>query len=184
MRRARRFTGSGWSISARRSVAPIRSRAINSTPAADALEAPSILGRTVYVAAVEKTPVETQAAGPQFHLRTVLMRKDATMPDFDQKKLQPYVIFYQLMPDGTLAPDLRPHKSGFDDMFLFWNKKTQEAFTVEYNLPVSGTTGPDGKPMGEYYGFVIGIYYDKTLQDVRSEPADLITRLPLPDGIE
>jgi len=157
---------------------------LNSTPAADALEAPSILGRTVYVAAVEKTPVETQAAGPQFHLRTVLMRKDATMPDFDQKKLQPYVIFYQLMPDGTLAPDLRPHKSGFDDMFLFWNKKTQEAFTVEYNLPVSGTTGPDGKPMGEYYGFVIGIYYDKTLQDVRSEPADLITRLPLPDGIE
>jgi hypothetical protein len=157
---------------------------LNSTPGADALEAPSILGRTIYVANVEKTPVETQAGGPQFHLRTVLMRKDPAMPDFDQKKLQPYVIFYQLMPDGTLAPDLRPHKSGFDDMFLFWNKQTKEAFTVEYNLPVSGTVGPDGKPMGEYYGFVIGIYYDKTLQDVRSEPADLITRLPLPDGIE
>ena len=38
--------------------------------------------------------------------------------------------------------------------------------------------------MGEYYGYVIGIYYDKVLQDVRSEPADLISRLPLPDGIE
>ncbi len=159
-------------------------RLLKPNPAADAIQAPSILGRTVYIASVEKTPVETGGGAPQFHLRTVLMRKDPTMPDFDQKKLQPYVIFYQLMPDGTLAPDLRPHKSGFDDMFLFWNKQTQEAFTVDYSLPVAGTTGPDGKPMGDYYGFVIGIYYDKTLQDVRSEPADLITRLPLPDGIE
>ena len=31
------------------------------------------------------------------------MRKDPTMPDFDQKKLQPYVIFYQnsMRPDGN-----------------------------------------------------------------------------------
>ncbi len=159
-------------------------RLLDGNTNADAIQSPSILGRIIYVASVEKTPVKTENGGPMFHLRTVLMRKDPAMPDFDQKKLQPYVIFYQQMPDGTLVPDLRPHKSGFDDMFLFWNKKNQEAFTVDYSLPVTGMDGPDGKPMGEYYGFVIGIYYDKTLQDVRSEPADLITRLPLPDGIE
>jgi hypothetical protein len=159
-------------------------RLLTANSSADAIQAASVLDRTVYIASVEKTPVRTESGVPQFHLRTVLMRKDPTMPDFDQKKLQPYVIFYQQMPDGTLVPDLRPHKSGFDNMFLFWNKQTKEPFTVDYSLPVTGTFGPDGKPMGEYYGFVIGIYYDKTLQDVHSEPADLITRLPLPDGIE
>jgi hypothetical protein len=158
--------------------------------ASDPLRIPSTLNRLVYIDEVTKTPVKNVNGAPQFQLRTVLMRKDPAMPDFDQKKLQPYVIFYQRMPDsagspgGTLVPDLRPHKGGFDNTFLFWNKTLQEGFNVEYALPVPGTPGPDGKPMGEYYGFVIGIYYDKTLQDARSEPADLITRLPLPDGIE
>jgi hypothetical protein len=157
---------------------------LKTSPDADALAAPSVLGRTVYIDTVEKTPIETINGVPQFHVQTVLMRKDAHMGDFDQKKLQPFVIFYQQMPDGTLKPDLREHKGAFEDTFLFWNKKVTESFSVDYALPVMGTPGPDGKPMGEYYGFVIGIYYDKMLQDVRSEPADLITRLPLPDAIE
>jgi hypothetical protein len=164
---------------------------LNSTRDADALQAPSILGRTIYIDSVEKTPVDTESGAPMFKLRVVLMRKDPNMPDFDQRKLQPYVIFYQNTGDSASIPgpaslhaDLRPHKGGFDDIFLFQDKRTKEALTVEYTLPVPGTPGPDGKPMGDYYGYVIGIYYDKTLQDVRSEPADLLTRLPLPDGIE
>ena len=157
---------------------------LNSSPDADTLEAPSLLGRAVFIDSVEKTPVQTLNGAPQFQVRTVLMRKDPNMRDFEQKKLQLFVIFYQQMPDGTLAPDLRPHKSAFDDLFLFWNKNPKEAFTVNYTMPIADTPGPDGKPMGKYYGFVIGVYYDKTLQDVRSEPADLITRLPLPDAIE
>jgi hypothetical protein len=157
---------------------------LNSSPEADPMSASSVLGRTVYIASVEKTPIETLNGVPQFHVRTVLMRRDPRMASFDQKKLQPYVIFYQQMPDGTLAPDLREHKGAFDDTFLFWNKKLREPFSVDYAMPLEGTTGPDGKPMGDYYGFVIGIYYDKTLQDARSEPSDLITRLPLPDAIE
>jgi hypothetical protein len=157
---------------------------LNSTPEADALEAPSVLGRTVFIDSVEKTPVETLNGVPQFHVRTVLMRKDPHMDNFDQKKLQPYVIFYQQMPNGSLAPDLREHKGAFDDTFLFWNKKLKEAFSVDYAMPMIGTMSPGQAPTGEYYGFVIGIYYDKTLQDARSEPADLITRLPLPDAIE
>jgi hypothetical protein len=157
---------------------------LDSTPDGDPLEAPSVLGRTVFIESVDKTPVETLNGVPQFHVRTVLMRKDPRMADFDQKNLQPYVIFYQQMPDGTLTPDLREHKGSFDDTFLFWNRKAKEPFTVDYAMPVAGATGPGQAPMGEYYGFVIGIYYDKTLQDARSEPADLITRLPLPDAIE
>ncbi len=164
---------------------------LNSTRDADALQAPSILGREIYIDSVEKTPVDTQGGAPMFKLRVVLMRKDPNMPDFDQRKLQPYVIFYQNTGDpasipgpGALHADLRPHKGGFDDIFLFQDKRTKEAMTVEYTMPVPGLPGPDGKPMGDYYGYVIGIYYDKTLQDVRSEPADLLTRLPLPDGIE
>lgn len=153
-------------------------------PDADPLSNPSLLGRTIFINSVEKTPVQTINGTPQFQVRTVLMRKDPNMPDFQQKKLQLFVIFYQQMPDGTLTPDLRPHKSSFDDVFLFWNKNPKEPFTVDYTMPIADTPGPDGKPMGKYYGFVIGIYYDKTLQDVRSEPADLVTRLPLPDAIE
>lgn len=157
---------------------------LNSSPDADALSAPSQLGRTVFIDSVDKTPVTTVNGTPQFQVRTYLMRKNPDMKDFGQKKLQLFVIFYQQMPDGTLMPDLRPHKSAFDDLFLFWNKKPKESFTVTYDMPNTDTPGPDGKPMGTYYGFVIGIYYDKTLQDVRSEPSDLITRIPLPDAIE
>lgn len=164
---------------------------LNNGPDSDPLRAESILSREIYIVSVEKTPVDTQAGTPMFKLKVVLAKKDPNMTDFDQKKLQPYVIFYQNTGDpgaaptaATLKPDLRPHRGGFENLLLFQNKRTQESLTIEYSLPVPGTPGPDGKPMGEYYGFVIGIYYDKTLQDVRSEPSDLITRLPLPDGIE
>jgi hypothetical protein len=139
--------------------------------------------RTVYVDTVEKTPVETVNGQPQFHLRATLMRKDP-LASFDQKKLQPYVIFYQQMPNGTLVPDLGQHKGSFDDTFLFWSHKTSEPFGVDYVMPIPSAQGPDSAPIGNYYGFVIGIYYDKVLQDARSEPSDLITRIPLPDEIE
>jgi hypothetical protein len=150
---------------------------------ADVLKMASDYRRAIYINEVEKTPVETIEGQPQFHLRTVLMRKSAKGP-FEQKKLQPYVIFYQQMPDGSLVPDLNQHKGAFDDTFLFWGNKAQEPFGVDYIMPLPGSPGPNGTTNGKYYGFVIGIYYDKMLQDARSEPSDLITRMPLPDAIE
>jgi hypothetical protein len=128
--------------------------------------------------------VETRNGDAQFHVRTVLARKNPKMPEFDQKKLQPYVIFYQQMPDGSLLPDLGQRKGSFDDTFLFWGDKTSEAFGVDYVMPVPGTPGPNNTTQGEYYGFVIGLYYDKVLQDVRSEPSDLSARMALPREIE
>jgi tetratricopeptide (TPR) repeat protein len=148
------------------------------------LKDPSTLPRQIYVDNVEKSPVETRDGAAQFHVRTVLRRKDPQMANFDQKKLQPYVIFYQQMPDGSLVPDLGQRKGSFDDTFLFWGEKTNEPFGVDYVMPIPGTPGPDSKPQGKYYGFVIGIYYDKALQDVRSEPSDLCTRMSLPQEIE
>jgi hypothetical protein len=151
---------------------------------ANPLKEPSTLDRQIYVNSVEKTPVETRNGEAQFHVRAVLMRKDPKMADFDQKKLQPYVIFYQQMPDGSLVPDLGQRKGAFDDTFLFWGDKQAEPFGVDYVLPIPGTPGPNNTTQGEYYGFVIGIYYDKVLQDVRSEPADLSSRMALPREIE
>ena len=156
---------------------------LDSTPDGRPLAEPSLLPRTIYIAKVEKTPVETTEGQPQFRLGTVLMRKDVRDP-FDQKKLQPYVIFYQRLADGQLVPDLGQHKGSFEDTFLFWNKKTSEPFAVDYLMPTPGTPGPNNTTSGEYYGFVIGIYYDKMLQDVRSEPTDLVRRKPLPEAIE
>ena len=157
---------------------------LNSSSDSSPLRDPSELDRHVYVDTVEKSPVETRDGNAQFGVRSVLMRKDPKMPNFDQKKLQPYVIFYQQMPDGTLVPDLGQRKGAFDDTFLFWNGKTSEAFNVQYVMPVPGTPGPNGTTQGEYYGFVIGLYYDKVLQDVRSEPSDLGSRMALPREIE
>jgi len=151
---------------------------------ANPLKEPSSLARQIYVDTVEKTPVETRNGDAQFHVRAVLMRQNPKMPDFDQKKLQPYVIFYQQMPDGSLVPDLGQRKGSFDDTFLFWSDKTREAFGVDYVMPVPGTPGPNNTTQGEYYGFVIGIYYDKVLQDARSEPSDLSSRMALPRDIE
>jgi hypothetical protein len=150
---------------------------------ANALKEPSTLPRHVYVSTVEKTPVETRDGAAQFHVRAVLARKNPNNA-FDQKKLQPYVIFYQQMPDGSLVPDLGQRKGSFDDTFLFWGDKTGEPFGVDYVMPVPGTPGPNGTTQGKYYGFVIGIYYDRVLQDVRAEPADLSTRMSLPQQIE
>ena len=157
---------------------------LNSGQDSDPLKEPSNLKRQIYVKSVEKTPVDTRDGDAQFHVRAVLARKDPDMPGFDQKKLQPYVIFYQQMPDGNLVPDLGQHKGSFDDTFLFWSGKKSEAFGVDYIMPVPGTPGPNNTTQGEYYGFVIGIYYDKVLQDVRSEPTDLCERMALPQEIE
>lgn len=155
--------------------------------ASDPLSDPASLAdlkRQIYVKYVEKTPVETVNGQAQFHLRATLACKGAKMPLFDQKKLQPYVIFYQQVADGSLVPDLNQRKGSFDDTFLFWNGKTSEAFGVDYVMPIPGLQGANNTTTGEYYGFVIGIYYDKKLQDVRSEPSDLISRIPLPEEIE
>jgi tetratricopeptide (TPR) repeat protein len=151
---------------------------------ADTLKEPSSLDRVIYVDKVEKTPVETQNGDAQFHVRAVLMRQSAKLTNFDQKKLQPYVIFYQQMPDGNLVPDLGQRKGSFDDTFLFWGNKMHEPFGVDYVMPNPGTPGPNNTTQGEYYGYVIGIYYDKVLQDVRSEPSDLSSRMALPRDIE
>jgi len=157
---------------------------LNSDHEADPLRQPSTHPRSLYINQVEKTPVETLNGQPQFHLRTSLMRKSSKMPGFDQKRLQPYVVFYQQMPDGSLIPDLSQHKGSFEDTFLFWGNKESEPFGVDYIMPVPGARGPTGQPVGEYYGFVIGIYYNKELQDCFSEPSDLCTRIPLPVEIE
>lgn len=157
---------------------------------ADPLTAPSTLPRFIYIDSVEKTPVSIINGQPQFHVRTVLKRKDPNMPSFDQKKLRPYVIFYQQMPDGQLAPDLSQHGGSFEHTFLFWGKRNDEPFGVDYIMPTPpvptannpGATPPT--PAGKYYGFVIGIYYNSELQDARSEPSDLISRMPLPNEIE
>jgi hypothetical protein len=151
---------------------------------ANPLKEASALPRLIYVDTVEKTPVETRDGNAQFRVRVVLARKNPQMPSFDQKKLQPYVIFYQQMPDGSLAPDLGQRKGAFDDTFLFWGSKATEPFGVDYVMPVPGASGPNNTIQGEYYGFVVGIYYDKVLQDARSEPSDLVTRMQLPQEIE
>ena len=148
------------------------------------LREPSTLPRLLYVGSVEKSPVDVRQGAAQFDLKAVLKRRDANMPNFDKDKLQPYVIFYQQMPDGSLVPDLNQRKGSFEDAFLFAGDKNSESFTVTYVMPVPGTPGPNNTTQGEYYGFVIGIYYDKTLQDVRSEPSDLCTRMALPQEIE
>ena len=157
---------------------------LNSGDDANPLKEVSSLDRKIYIDGVEKTPVDTREGAAQFQVRAVLMRKDPKMADFDQKKLQPYVIFYQQMPDGSLAPDLGQRKGSFDDTFLFWEGKSKEAFSVDYVMPVPGAPGPNNTTQGEYYGFVIGIYYDKVLQDVASEPTDLSARMALPREIE
>jgi hypothetical protein len=151
---------------------------------ADPLKEASTLDRQIFVQAVEKSPVETRNGNAQFHVRAELRRKDPKMPNFEQRKLQPYVIFYQQMPDGSLTPDLSQRKGTFDDTFLFWGDKTTEAFGVDYIMPVPGTPEPNNTTQGKYYGFVIGLYYDKVLQDVRAEPSDLSSRMPLPQEIE
>jgi hypothetical protein len=144
----------------------------------------STLPRQIYVSSVEKSPVDVRQGAAQFEVRAVLKQRDPNMPNFDQTKLQPYVIFYQQMPDGTLVPDLGQRKGSFEDSFLFSGGKSSEPFSVTYVMPVPGTPGPNGTKQGQYYGFVIGLYYDKTLQDVRSEPSDLCTRMALPQEIE
>jgi len=153
-----------------------------STAEADALVERSPLPRGIYIDKVEKNPVDTATGQPQFLLKTVLARKNAKAP-FDQKLLQPYVIFYQRMPNGQLTPDLSQHKGSFENTFLFWNR-VKEPFSVDYLMPTSGDPGPNDTVFGDYYGFVIGIYYNKVLQDTRSEPSDLIKRKPLPQAIE
>ena len=156
---------------------------LDSTADANTILERSSFPRGVYIDEVEKTPLETTNGQPQFRLQAFLMRRDSESP-FDQKKLQVYVIFYQRQVDGQLGPDLTQRKGSFNDTFLFWHSRVREPFGVNYVMPTPDVPGSGNPPSGKYYGFVIGIYYNKILQDARSEPTDLINREPLPDAIE
>ena len=119
-----------------------------------------------------------------FHVRAVLCARTRKMAGFDQKKLQPYVIFYQQCPTAASCPISASARVRSTTRSCSGATKLKEPFGVDYVMPVPGTPGPNNTTQGEYYGFVIGIYYDKVLQDVRSEPSDLSSRMALPREIE
>jgi hypothetical protein len=126
--------------------------------------------RGIYIRQVVKTPVKVEDEDPVFHLRVDLGLKD--IPNFDQKKLRPFVIFYQSLPDGSRKVDPDQTAGTFEHAF------------VTYKMPDPGGTGHDGLPSGEYYGFIVALYYDGVLQDSRSEPSSLWIDDPLPQAIE
>ena len=51
-------------------------------------------------------------------------------------------------------------------------------------MPVPGTPGPNNTKQASTTVLSSGLYYDKILQDVRSEPSDLCSRMALPQEIE
>lgn len=148
---------------------------------ADPLKDKSQWPRRVYIRQVTKSTVKVEDDSPVFHVQVELGRTDTLA--FDQRQLRPYVIFYQLMPDGSLKVDDNQKSGTFQHAFLF-DGTNRESFFVTYTMPMEGDVGKDHLPVGTYYGFVVAVYYEGALQDARSQPTTLWLEKPLPDSIE
>ncbi len=101
---------------------------------------------------------------------------------FEPQRFRAYVVFYSRLTSGRLVPDLAQKPGSFADQVLFRARKMKERFSVDYRT-TTPPSGPDHSE-GQYYGFIIGLYYDHLLQDTYAEPSSLTEQQPLPRAIE
>jgi TolB-like protein/predicted Ser/Thr protein kinase/cytochrome c-type biogenesis protein CcmH/NrfG len=90
------------------------------------------------------------------------------------------VSFYDRTKDNKLKPtDARTSYSWLTDSDD-WTDPTPKFLTATYVRPRSKSPPTDGR---KYGGFVVLVYFDGKLQDVRANPPELLTLFPAPDQI-
>ena len=90
------------------------------------------------------------------------------------------VSFYDLTKDNKMK--LTDARVGYDWITATrdWTDATPKFLGATYVRPKTQAPSPDGR---QYGGFIVRVYFDGQLQDVRATPPELLTLFPAPDQL-
>lgn len=94
-----------------------------------------------------------------------------------------YVYFYEESEDGEVLITESKVVTQWLSPPVDWGANEPELLEGLYILPESGLPGSstaNGSPGRKYHGYVVAVYYNRELQDFRSDPARLAKDFPLP----
>ncbi len=107
------------------------------------------------------------------HLKVAVKARSGASVNVQDVKIVVY--FYETTDAGEVTLTDSQVKSLWLSPPIDWANDEPEILDMQYTVPNSETA-----PGKKYYGYVIGVYYNKELQDFRSDPAKLATDFPLP----
>jgi tetratricopeptide (TPR) repeat protein len=108
------------------------------------------------------------------HLRIATKASQAVTVDPGELKMQ--ITFYEQNDFSEILPTTSGLKSEWLSPLIDWANGEPELLDVRYSLPADDRG--DLPPL-QYYGWVLGIYYQGELQDSRAEPVSLLDEFPL-----
>jgi hypothetical protein len=95
----------------------------------------------------------------------------------DGQKFVATVDFYEQDDHGQLQHNDAPQVTEWLSYPINWANGDPELFQTKYRMPPADRG--DLPPL-QYYGYVVGIYYNGELQDQRAEPVSLLDKFPPP----
>jgi Tetratricopeptide repeat len=88
------------------------------------------------------------------------------------------VDFYDRTKDNKMKPTNARTSYSWLTASEDWTDATPKLLAATYVRPKNQSPSPDGR---QYGGFIVGVYFDGQLQDVRASPPELVTLFPAPD---
>ncbi len=101
----------------------------------------------------------------------------------DITQMQVAVYFYDKTEEGDVLPTESKVNYQWMSPPVDWADDMPEILEITDILPDSelpGSAASNGSPGRKYEGYIVGVYYNKELQDFRSDPANLQKKFPLP----
>jgi len=103
--------------------------------------------------------------------------KAASGQNVDGQKFVATVDFYEQDDHGQLQHNDAPQVTEWLSYPINWANGDPELFQTKYRMPPADRG--DLPPL-QYYGYVVGIYYNGELQDQRADPVSLLDKFPPP----
>lgn len=107
------------------------------------------------------------------HLKVAVKARKGVKVNVPDVKVMVY--FYETTDDGDVTLTESKVVSMWMSPPVDWANDEPEILDLQYTSP-----NPDTAPGKKYYGYIVGVYYNKELQAFRSEPAKLSSDSPLP----
>ncbi|HWB57897.1 MAG TPA: hypothetical protein VG733_00330, partial [Chthoniobacteraceae bacterium] len=130
------------------------------------------------LALVDITKTDSRdAPGKKFTLKVPVRSRPGSQIDVQEVKV--YVLFYEQLPDETVVINNADVVSQWITSPIDWSQNNIQILSVGYT---AASLNPKMKGAEEraYYGYIVRVYYKGSLQDVRAEPAKLLTQFPPP----
>jgi serine/threonine protein kinase/thioredoxin-like negative regulator of GroEL len=90
------------------------------------------------------------------------------------------VDFYDRTKDNKMKPTNARTSYSWLTASDDWTDATPKLLAATYVRPKNQSPSPDGR---QYGGFIVGVYFDGQLQDMRASPPELVTSFPAPDQL-